>query len=446
VVSPLGSLPELRLDAAAADTLRGLRGRLRSLGYTDEGVRAVLATPAGVENTERLEALRESSPGPRQPRRQFESAAEALTHLFLLEGTLPMSQVRGLLGRRPTAALLDAGLLNAEGSRVSADVLLLPWKGLWLLTDAHAHRLARDAVFIPDASTYALSALLPPAGGRRAVDVGTGCGLLALQQAESFEAVTALDVNPRAVAFARFNAAVNRRALVVERCDADPFRSAPVTLGDADVITFVMPFVCSDFDGAESIALAAADGPALLEATYRGVEATLGERGAALLWHQVPRRPAEGFARALEGWGIVPRNHVLLDLAAMSDDLDLGAAVVRRGPHDTRAPIVRIDRNATGRPTLAELDRASRALGQLAARPISPRETPVPAGTVSAGPAARHLSLEENHGNREMAGKGNGRRRRRAPHGTAVESRLRDRQGRADLRRHPGERGPGVPA
>jgi SAM-dependent methyltransferase len=335
--------------------LRSLRERFVSLGYTDEGVREALATSPASENTERLADLWAEGYERRRKSTEIGSAAEALVQLFLLEGTLSMSACHALLGPRPTAALVDAGILTSEGSWVAAEVVLVPWRGLWLLADAFAHRLARDAVFIPDTSSYAVSALLPPGRGKRAVDVGTGCGILALEQADSFEQVIAVDVNPRSVAFARFNAVVNDRPLVVERGTPDALGPASPFVGDVDLITFVLPFVFSEMDGAESTALVSPHGAALLEQTYRTVDAILADGGTALLWHQVPLRPDGCFERMLVQWGIIPRNRIVLNLAAMSEELELGVAVVRRSCAADDLAIRRVDRNASGRLTWADL-------------------------------------------------------------------------------------------
>ena len=44
---------------------------------------------------------------------------------------------------------------------------------------------------------------------QKALDLGTGCGIQALLAAKHAERVVATDVNPRALAFARFNARLN---------------------------------------------------------------------------------------------------------------------------------------------------------------------------------------------------------------------------------------------
>src|SRR6266508_4516453 len=54
-----------------------------------------------------------------------------------------------------------------------------------------------------------LAALLVRRRVRSTLDVGTGCGVLALMTARHSERVVGVDTNPRALNFARFNAALN---------------------------------------------------------------------------------------------------------------------------------------------------------------------------------------------------------------------------------------------
>ena len=359
------SLPDLRLDDALTAIVRELRSVLFSHGYTDAAVHTCLGAAAGAENTERLEDLWAAGRDQEVRRDRFASATDALVHLWLVEGALPLSSCVRLLGAKPATALLDAGLLSCDGDWVSARTLLVPWRGLWLLTDRYTHRNTRDAVFVPDASSYALAALLPSPIDRRrmgdsrhavAVDVGTGCGILALAEAPLFDRVIALDVNPRAIAFARFNAAVNDRAVIVERCDRDPLHGTAPWSG-VDLLTFVMPFVYGHVDDEESVALVSDEGAELLERTYRAVDRALAATGTALLWHQVRRQPPLSFERALGRWGVLTRNHILLAVAEMSDELDLGVAVVRRTTGRPAPAILRLERTERLRPAWADLER-----------------------------------------------------------------------------------------
>jgi SAM-dependent methyltransferase len=343
------ALPELRLDYAVSRTFQELRSVLFSHGYTESAVRKALGTLPGAENTERVQDLWDAGRHRHERRRDFTSAADALTHLWLLEGALPLTWCARLLGARPTTTLLDFGLLTRHDDWVTASALLIPWRGLWLLTDAYTQRNARDAVFVPDMSSYRVAALLPSTGGALAADLGTGCGLVALAVTPLFKRVVALDVNPRAVAFARCNAAINGRAVIVEQCDPDPLNARLPAL-QVDLLTFVMPFVYGDAGDAQPVALVSGEGERLLECTYRAVDCALADTGAALLWHQVRLHPSDSFELALRRWGLLSKNQILLELAEMSNDLALGVAVVRRTAVRPSPAILRFERSARSCP------------------------------------------------------------------------------------------------
>ncbi|GAA2117690.1 hypothetical protein GCM10009727_00170 [Actinomadura napierensis] len=71
--------------------------------------------------------------------------------------------------------------------------------------------LSPDLVMPPHASSLVMRQEVSGRGGRL-LDVGTGSGFLALTMAPDHESVTGIDVNPRAVFFAKANALVNGRA------------------------------------------------------------------------------------------------------------------------------------------------------------------------------------------------------------------------------------------
>jgi methylase of polypeptide subunit release factors len=80
-----------------------------------------------------------------------------------------------------------------------------------------------------------------PVAGKRAFDVGTGTGVLALVLARAGAAVVATDVEPRAVACARENAARLGLAAQVEVREADLFPE-----GAADLVVSNPPWLPDD--------------------------------------------------------------------------------------------------------------------------------------------------------------------------------------------------------
>src|SRR5581483_923772 len=79
---------------------------------------------------------------------------------------------------------------------------------LWLLSDALA--AGRDAVMGPGGGTEHLARLIPQRFGGAALDLGCGAGSLALVAARAGAGrVVGVDINPRAIELARFNARLN---------------------------------------------------------------------------------------------------------------------------------------------------------------------------------------------------------------------------------------------
>jgi release factor glutamine methyltransferase len=73
-----------------------------------------------------------------------------------------------------------------------------------------------DDVYEPSEDTFLLAEKLDVNDGERVLDMGTGCGILAVLSAHKASRVLAVDVNPNAVKCARENA---RRNNVLEKID-----------------------------------------------------------------------------------------------------------------------------------------------------------------------------------------------------------------------------------
>ena len=69
--------------------------------------------------------------------------------------------------------------------------------------------LVDDNVYEPAEDTFLFAENLPEGRISRAIDVGTGCGILGIVAARNAQQVVAVDVNPFAVRCARHNAHLN---------------------------------------------------------------------------------------------------------------------------------------------------------------------------------------------------------------------------------------------
>lgn len=96
-----------------------------------------------------------------------------------------------------------------------------------------------DQVYNPSDDSFLLVNVIEIRPGERVLDMGTGTGIAALHAAKAGAAkVTAVDINPNAVACARSNALKN--GLKVEVVESDLFAKVE---GLYDVITFNPPYL-----------------------------------------------------------------------------------------------------------------------------------------------------------------------------------------------------------
>ncbi|MBW2281605.1 MAG: class I SAM-dependent methyltransferase [Deltaproteobacteria bacterium] len=126
--------------------------------------------------------------------------------------TLDEEAAREALSPVPLAVWEASGLLRCEHGKVVPRVRLARYSGLTVACDVdwHAGGAPRDdAVMGITTSTLCLASFTPRGRAARALDLGTGSGLQALLAARHCDRVTAVDLNPRALEFARFNAALN---------------------------------------------------------------------------------------------------------------------------------------------------------------------------------------------------------------------------------------------
>ena len=135
-------------------------------------------------------------------------------------------------------------LVEKHNDMLVPRVLLVPVRGRLFASDSpRLLETSAASEFVPPAHTHAAAYLLDLTIRRPVVDLldlGTGCGVQALIAADHAEHVVATDLNARAVAYARFNSALNGLENV-ECLTGDLF--APVGGRSFDLIVSNPPFV-----------------------------------------------------------------------------------------------------------------------------------------------------------------------------------------------------------
>lgn len=194
------------LTPPAPETARRLCGDLRSCGFDEANLLRFLGgncPPRFSDAEKRLKAAELAAAGP----------LGLLLRLFFLEQAVATGEYEAVLDAALRRDLETTGLVQKAKGAVSASALLVPVEDKFIAGDRYA-KLApeRDVQHVlavnPPARFMANMAVRKPAG--RLLDLCTGNGVFAALLAARADQVVATDINPRAVALARFNLALNQ--------------------------------------------------------------------------------------------------------------------------------------------------------------------------------------------------------------------------------------------
>ncbi|MFI6395110.1 methyltransferase [Nonomuraea sp. NPDC050547] len=172
------------------------------------------------------------------------SPAGVLTQLFVRNGPVRREVYARMLPASLRGLLDEHGLVTPGEGTVAGSVSISPAGSLYFLSDPlfssdGAIKLSAEPALVmpPHASTFALLHNLGEVRGRL-LDVGSGCGVLALSLMDRCSAVTGIDLNPRSVEFSQLNARVNGLRAEFRHAAFGPgFEPA----GPADALVFNTP-------------------------------------------------------------------------------------------------------------------------------------------------------------------------------------------------------------
>ncbi|WP_035853790.1 DUF7059 domain-containing protein [Kitasatospora azatica] len=236
--------------------LARLREALLAASYTADGCLDLLGPTAyaALARSEAVPALRATRGG---------TPLETLVRLFLLQQPVPQAAAAAAL---PVAEALEDGWLERDGEQLRATVDVRPYAnevaGLdsadaWVVSDlgcsvggaggigsggSAAGVPRRELVLGVGGASTTLANLAVRRPVRAALDLGTGSGVQALHAARHAQRVTATDLNPRALAFARLTLALSGFENV-ETAEGSLFE--PVGEQRFDLIVSNPPFVIS---------------------------------------------------------------------------------------------------------------------------------------------------------------------------------------------------------
>jgi SAM-dependent methyltransferase len=226
-----------------------------------------------------------------------------LLRLFLLEVPVARTRFDELVGAELRALAAGAGLLVEDADLVYGATRLVPHDELLIASD-HAGAGEGHPDHVPGVHrpSVALAHLTVRGEGERALDMGTGNGIQAILLAAHADRVVATDVNPRAIAYAAFNAALNGATNVETRVGSF---FEPVEDERFDLVVANPPYVVSP-ETAYLFRDGDLAGDGVSEHVVRAAPDALAPGGFAsilIAWALDPDEPAERPRRWLEGSG-----------------------------------------------------------------------------------------------------------------------------------------------
>jgi len=251
-----------------------------------------------------------------------DSPQSDLARLFLLRAAVSLSRVRSALGDRACQTLARQGLIAVEGTTARACVDLFIADDLFFFTDhrfsvREGDALDESPVMYVGLDSLGLVLTAPREPVETALDLCCGSGIQGVVAAKHYaQQVTAVDVNPRAVRFARANAQLN---------GVDNFRAlvgdlyGPVVGLRFDLILGNPPFVPSP-EAALHFRDGGANGEAVLARIVRNASVHLTESGRIAIVSDLVDAP--NYRPKLDGWwGSTPADRLVLTTAPRDEIL-----------------------------------------------------------------------------------------------------------------------------
>lgn len=214
------------------DDARRLKDFLQETGYNEDSLRR--------EGYLKIVPSSRSRNLPRLLDRTREpNSLNTLLRWFWL-GVPQNAQRASLLPQEFTEIALSVGLLRQTGDSLVAQAMLYPCRAFLSVCD-HFTRMGSDPDFVlwPNPTTDLLSRFTLRRPSRATLDLGTGNAVQALSAAGHSDRVVATDLNPRAINYAKFAAALNGMENV-ECLVGDGF--TPLSGRKFDLIIFNPPF------------------------------------------------------------------------------------------------------------------------------------------------------------------------------------------------------------
>lgn len=204
-------MPSLPISASSVrvapspESLRSLAQFILNAGYTEARMKALgfTKTPWRESGARSLLFYKLAE----------DSTLGLLIRLFFFGEDVPVNLISSSFPTQITEIMVQSGMLQHEGDRLVPACMLTHFEDLLLACDSVRRartEVPSDLVLGVNTPTHILArCMLRLPNASDVLDLGTGCGTLALQAAAAASRVFATDINPRALDFMLFNAALN---------------------------------------------------------------------------------------------------------------------------------------------------------------------------------------------------------------------------------------------
>ena len=311
------------MPALAEGPIRALGARLRELRFGPAAIHEAFGLEDQLMRVRGDKAVQVRRLAPGEP-------LSTVITLFLLGEPVTTDEAAAAFFPVALDAVEGLGLAETRDGEVRALVQLFPFEGLILASDRF------DALEAPGASaeyvgnvnptSITLGRLTTRRPVETALDVGCGCGVQALLASRHADRVLAVDLNPRAVEFTRFNALLNDARNV--ECETGSFFE-PAAGRRFDLVLANPPFVVSP-DARFTFRDGGLSGDAVCELVVGEAPAYLEEGGFAHVlcswasragedWRAAPTRWIEG--HGCDAWVLHHRSEDPLAYAAAWNQL-----------------------------------------------------------------------------------------------------------------------------
>ena len=228
---------------------------------------------------------------------------DVLIGLFIAGEAVALQRLEGIFTARELDALQQMGLVDLDAGHARCALQLYPARGRYFATD-RPQPVPRGRPVMPllPESYFLAHCVDREQPIPRALDLCTGCGVHALLAAEHSEQVLAVDINPRAIAFATFNAALgggggNVRFEIGDLygpCEAD---------ARFDLVVSNPPYVPSpDHEAGANWFSGGPSGEEILGRIVSGLPTVLARGGLAHLYTMLVHHEGVAYRDKLETW------------------------------------------------------------------------------------------------------------------------------------------------